>query len=256
MMHFNARGMAAIYTFELARTWRTLFESIAAPVLTTSLYFLVFGSAIGGSIHQIGGVPYAAFIVPGLLMLTILSESTGNASIGIYLPRFTGSIYETLSAPIGVPEMLLGYVGAAATKSLLLAVIILATARVFVDYTVLHPLLAAGFIMLIAVTFSLLGFILGCWADSFEKLTVEPMLVITPLTFLGGTFYSIAALPPTWHTVTLFNPVVYLVNGLRWTFYGKADVSFAASAGLTFGFLLMCVAVISWIFRTGWRLKS
>jgi len=255
-MRFNARGMLVIYRFELARTWRTLFESIASPVLTTSLYFLVFGSAIGGSIHQIGGVPYAAFIVPGLLMLTMLSESTGNASIGIYLPRFTGTVYEVLSAPVGVPETLLGYVGAAATKSLILAVIILVTAHVFVDYTVLHPVLAAGFIVLIAVTFSLLGFIIGCWADSFEKLTVVPMLIITPLTFLGGTFYSIAALPQPWRTVTLANPVVYLVNGLRWTFYGKSDVSFAASAGLTFAFLLLCIAVITWIFRTGWRLRT
>jgi ABC-2 type transport system permease protein len=255
-MGLNLRGLAVIYRFELARTWRTLFESIASPVLTTSLYFLVFGSAIGGSIHQIGGVPYAAFIVPGLLMLTILSESVGNASIGIYLPRFTGSVYEVLSAPVGVPEMLAGYVGAAATKSLILAAIILTTARIFVDYHVLHPLLAIAFIVLIAITFSLLGFIIGCWADSFEKLTVVPMLVITPLTFLGGTFYSIAVLPEPWRTVTLFNPVVYLINGLRWTFYGKADVSFAASAGLTVAFLLACIAVISWIFRTGWRLKA
>jgi ABC-2 type transport system permease protein len=255
-MGLNPRGMAVIYRFELARTWRTLFESIASPVLTTSLYFLVFGSAIGGSIHQIDGVPYAAFIVPGLLMLTILSESVGNASIGIYLPRFTGSVYEVLSAPVGVPEMLLGYVGAAATKSLILATIILATARIFVDYHVLHPVLAVGFIVLIAVTFSLLGFIIGCWADSFEKLTVVPMLVITPLTFLGGTFYSISVLPEPWRTVTLFNPVVYLINGLRWTFYGRADVSFAASAGLTLAFLAVCIAVISWIFRTGWRLKA
>jgi ABC-2 type transport system permease protein len=225
-------------------------------VLTTSLSFLVFGSAIGGSIRQIDGVAYAAFIVPGLLMLTILAESVGNASIGIYLPRFTGSVYEVLSAPVGVPEMLAGYVGAAATKSLILAAIILATARIFVDYHVLHPFLAVGFIVLIAVTFSLLGFIIGCWADSFEKLTVVPMLVITPLTFLGGTFYSIAVLPAPWRTVTLFNPVVYLVNGLRWTFYGRADVSFAASAGLTLAFLVACVAVIGWIFRTGWRLKA
>ena len=256
MIGFNARGMAAIYKFELARTWRTLFESIASPVLTTSLYFLVFGSAIGGSIQTIGGVPYAAFIVPGLLMLTILSESTANASFGIYLPRFTGTIYELLSAPVGVPEMLVGYIGAAATKSLILAAIILATARLFVDYSILHPLLAAGFIVLIAVTFSLLGFILGCWANGFEKLQVVPMLVITPLSFLGGTFYSIAMLPEPWRSVTLANPIVYLVNGLRWTFYGRADVSFAASAGLTLAFLVICVAVISWIFKTGWRLRS
>lgn len=255
-MRFNRRGMAVIYRFELARTWRTLFESIASPVLTTSLYFLVFGSAIGGSIKTIGGVPYGAFIVPGLLMLTILSESVGNASIGIYLPRFTGTVYEVLSAPVGVPETLIGYVGAAATKSLILAVVILATARVFVDYTILHPLLAVGFIVLIAVTFSLLGFIIGCWADSFEKLTVVPMLVITPLTFLGGTFYSVAMLPEPWRSVTLANPVVYLVNGLRWAFYGRADVPFAASAALVCAFLALCVAVVGWIFRTGWRLRT
>ena len=256
MTRFNTRGMMVIYRFELARTWRTLFESIASPVLTTSLYFLVFGSAIGGSIRTIDGVPYGAFIVPGLLMLTILAESVGNASIGIYLPRFTGTVYEVLSAPVGVPETLLGYVGAAATKSLILAAIILATARVFVDYQILHPLLAIGFIALIAVAFSLLGFIIGCWANGFEKLTVVPMLVITPLSFLGGTFYSIAMLPEPWRTVTLFNPVVYLVNGLRWTFYGRADVSFAASAILVLVFLAVCIAVIGWIFKTGWRLRT
>ena len=256
MSRFNTRGMMVIYRFELARTWRTLFESIASPVLTTSLYFLVFGSAIGGSIRTIDGVPYGAFIVPGLLMLTILAESVGNASIGIYLPRFTGTVYEVLSAPVGVPETLLGYVGAAATKSLILAAIILATARVFVDYGIVHPVLAVGFIALIAVAFSLLGFIIGCWANGFEKLTVVPMLVITPLSFLGGTFYSIAMLPEPWRTVTLFNPVVYLVNGLRWTFYGRADVSFAASATLVAVFLAVCIAVIAWIFKTGWRLRT
>lgn len=255
-MRFNPRGMMVIYRFELARTWRTLFESIASPVLTTSLYFLVFGSAIGGSIRMIDGVPYAAFIVPGLLMLTILAESVGNASIGIYLPRFTGTVYEVLSAPVGVPEMLAGYVGAAATKSLILAVIILLTARVFVAYTIVHPLLAIGFIAAIAIAFSLLGFIIGCWANGFEKLTVVPMLVITPLSFLGGTFYSIAMLPEPWRTVTLFNPVVYLVNGLRWTFYGRADVSFAASAALVVALLAVCIAVIAWIFKTGWRLRT
>ncbi|MBW8754546.1 MAG: ABC transporter permease [Sphingomonadales bacterium] len=255
MTRFNLRGVAAIYRFELARTWRTLFESIASPVLTTSLYFVVFGGAIGGQIKMAGGVPYAAFIVPGLLMLTILSESTANASFGIYLPRFTGTIYELLSAPIGVVETLIGYVGAAATKSVILAVVILATARIFVDYEIQHPFLAAGFIVLIALAFSLFGFILGCWADGFERLQVVPMLVLTPLTFLGGTFYSIAMLPEPWRTVTLANPVVYLVNGLRWTFYGKADVSFAAAAGLTFGFLAVCIVIISVIFKTGWRLR-
>ena len=255
-MRFNTRGVAAIYKFELARTWRTLFESIASPVLTTSLYFVVFGSAIGGQIQSAGGVPYAAFIVPGLLMLTILSESTANASFGIYLPRFTGTIYELLSAPIGVAETLIGYVGAAATKSLILAAIILATARFFVDYEIQHPVLAAGFIVMIALAFSLFGFILGCWADGFEKLQVVPMLVLTPLTFLGGTFYSISMLQEPWRSVSLLNPVVYLVNGLRWTFYGQADVDFGLAAGLTFGFLVVCVAVIAWIFKTGWRLRA
>lgn len=255
-MRFNLRGMAAIYRFELARTWRTLFESIASPVLTTSLYFVVFGSAIGGQIQSAGGVPYSAFIVPGLLMLTILSESTANASFGIYLPRFTGTIYELLSAPIGVAETLLGYVGAAATKSLILAAIILATARFFVDYEIQHPFLAAGFIVLIALAFSLFGFILGCWADGFEKLQVVPMLVLTPLTFLGGTFYSISMLQEPWRSISLLNPVVYLVNGLRWTFYGKADVDFGLAAGLTVGFLAICIAVIAWIFKTGWRLRT
>lgn len=255
-MRFNLRGMSVIYRFELARTWRTPFESILAPVLTTALYFVVFGSAIGGKIDTVGGVSYAAFIVPGLLMLTILAESTGNASFGIYLPRFTGTIYEILSAPVGVAEMLIGYVGAAATKSLILSAIILATARVFVDYQIAYPVLAAGFILLIALAFSLLGFILGCWANGFEKLQVVPMLVLTPLSFLGGTFYSIDMLDEPWRTVTLANPVVYLVNGLRWTFYGKADVSFATAAGLTFAFLAVCVAIIAWIFKTGWRLRT
>jgi ABC-2 type transport system permease protein len=255
MTGLNWRGMAVIYRFELARTWRTLFESIAAPVLTTSLYFVVFGSALGGQMGATGGVSYGAFIVPGLLMLTILSESTANASFGIYLPRFTGTIYELLSAPVGVPETLIGYVGAAATKSLVLAAIILVTARFFVDYTIAHPLLAAGYIVLIALAFSLFGFILGCWADGFEKLQVVPMLVLTPLTFLGGTFYSIQMLGEPWRSITLANPIVYLVNGLRWTFYGEADVSFALSAGLTLGFLVLCIAVVAWIFKTGWRLR-
>jgi ABC-2 type transport system permease protein len=254
-MRFNWRGLAVIYRFELARTWRTPFESILAPVLTTSLYFVVFGTAIGGRIQMAGGVPYAAFIVPGLLMLTMLSESTANASFGIYLPRFTGTIYELLSAPIGVPETLIGYIGAAATKSLILAAIILGTARLFVDYHIVHPFLAASFIVLIALAFSLLGFILGCWADGFEKLQVVPMLVLTPLTFLGGTFYSTAMLTEPWRSVTMANPVVYLVNGLRWTFYGTADVSFAVAAGLTFAFLAICIAVVAAIFKTGWRLR-
>lgn len=255
MTGFNFRGTFAIYRFELARTWRTLFQSILTPVLTTSLYFVVFGGAIGKKIDTMGGVPYAAFIVPGLLMLTILAESTSNASFGIYLPRFTGTIYEVLSAPIGVTETLIGYVGAAATKSMILAVVILITARFFVDYPVVHPFLAVGFIVLSAVAFSLLGFILGCWADGFEKLQVVPMLVLTPLTFLGGTFYSIDLLPEPWRTISLFNPVVYLVNGLRWTFFGHAEVNFAVATGLTFAFMALCIAVIAVIFKTGWRLR-
>jgi ABC-2 type transport system permease protein len=252
----NVRAIWTIYKFELARTWRTLFQSIFTPVLTTSLYFVVFGSAIGGRINEVGGVPYAAFIIPGLLLLTILAESTSNASFGIYLPRFTGTIYELLSAPVGVAETLLGYVGAAATKSVILAVVILITARFFVDYTILHPILAAGFIVLIALAFSLFGFILGCWADGFEKLQVVPMLVLTPLTFLGGTFYSIDMLAEPWRTVALANPVVYLVNGLRWTFYGQADVNIGVAAGLTLAFLAVCVGIVALIFRTGWRLRS
>ncbi|MGN6355990.1 MAG: ABC transporter permease [Novosphingobium sp.] len=252
----NWRAIWTIYKFELARTWRTLFQSIFTPVLTTSLYFVVFGSAIGGRINEVGGVPYGAFIIPGLLLLTILAESTANASFGIYLPRFTGTIYELLSAPVGVAETLLGYVGAAATKSAILAVVILITARFFVDYTILHPVLAAGFIVLIALAFSLFGFILGCWADGFEKLQVVPMLVLTPLTFLGGTFYSIGMLAEPWRTVALANPVVYLVNGLRWTFYGQADVNIGLAAGLTFAFLAVCIGIVAWIFRTGWRLRS
>lgn len=255
-MRLNWRGMAVIYRFELARTWRTLFESIAAPVLTTSLYFVVFGSALGGQLSTAGGVSYGAFIVPGLLMLTILSESTANASFGIYLPRFTGTIYELLSAPVGVPETLIGYVGAAATKSLVLASIILVTARFFVDYRIEYPLLAAGYILLIAVAFSLFGFILGCWANSFEKLQVVPLLVLTPLTFLGGTFYSIDMLGEPWRTVTLFNPIVYLINGFRWTFFGTAEVAVGVSLAATFGFFLACLVAISWIFRTGYRLKQ
>lgn len=252
----NVRAIWTIYKFELARTRRTLFQSIFTPVLTTSLYFVVFGSAIGGRINEVGGVPYGAFIIPGLLLLTILAESTANASFGIYLPRFTGTIYELLSAPVGVAETLIGYVGAAATKSAILAVVILITARFFVDYTILHPILAAGFIVLIALAFSLFGFILGCWADGFEKLQVVPMLVLTPLTFLGGTFYSIEMLAEPWRTVALANPVVYLVNGLRWTFYGQADVNIGVAAGLTLAFLAVCIGIVTVIFRTGWRLRS
>jgi ABC-2 type transport system permease protein len=252
----NLTAIRAIYMFELARTWRTLFQSIFTPVLTTSLYFVVFGSAIGGRIHEVGGVPYGAFIIPGLMLLTILSESISNASFGIYLPRFTGTIYELLSAPVGVAETLLGYVGAAATKSVILASIILITARCFVPYHIVHPFWAVSFLLLITISFCLLGFILGCWADGFEKLQVVPLMVVTPLTFLGGTFYSIEMLPEPWRTITLFNPIVYLVNSFRWAFYDVADVDIRISAALILAFLIVCIGVIAWIFRTGWRLRT
>jgi len=252
----NWRSTFAIYRNELSRFRRTVFGSIVSPVLTTSLYFIVFGAAIGGRINEVGGVDYGAFIVPGLLMLTLLSESTSNASFGIYMPKFTGAIYELLSAPVGVAETLLGFVGAAATKSLILAAIILTTAMLFVDYTIAHPLFALVYIMLVAASFSLLGFILGVWAEGFEKLQMVPLLILTPLTFLGGTFYSIDMLPSPWDKIALANPIVYLVNGLRWTFYGRSDVSIGVSLGLTLAFLAICVAVIAVIFRTGWRLRS
>ena len=252
----NIHAIRAIYMAELARAWKTVIQTIATPVLTTSLYFVVFGSAIGGRMQAIEGVSYGAFIIPGLMMLTLLGESISNASFGIYMPRFTGAIYELLSAPVGVAETLIGYIGAAATKSVILGIIILATARLFVDYQIAHPLLAALFLVLIAVTFSLFGFILGLWADGFEKLQIVPLMVITPLTFLGGTFYSISMLPPFFRTVSLFNPVVYLISGLRWAFYDIADVNFVLSLGMTIVFLIACVAVIGWIFRTGYRLRS
>jgi ABC-2 type transport system permease protein len=252
----NWHAIRALYMFELARTWRTLFQSIAAPVLTTSLYFIVFGSAIGSRMQEVDGIPYGAFIIPGLMLLTILSESIANASFGIYLPRFTGTIYELLSAPVGVAETLIGYVGAAATKSVVLALIILATARMFVPFHIVHPIWAVGFLLLIAVSFCLFGFILGLWADGFEKLQIVPLMVVTPLTFLGGTFYSIDMLPQPWRTVTLFNPIVYLVNGFRWAFYGKSDVNILVSAGLTLLFMVGCIAAISWVFRTGYRLRT
>lgn len=252
----NLRSTFAIYRNELSRFRRTIFGSLVGPVLTTSLYFIVFGAAIGGQMEAVGGVPYGAFIVPGLLMLTLLSESTSNASFGIYMPRFTGAIYELLSAPVGVAETLLGFVGAAATKSLILAAIILVTASLFVDYTIAHPFLALLYVMLVAASFSLLGFILGIWAEGFEKLQLVPLLILTPLTFLGGTFYSIDMLAEPWRTVALFNPIVYLVNGLRWTFYGQADVDVAVSFSVTLVFLFVCVAIIAVIFRTGWRLRS
>jgi ABC-2 type transport system permease protein len=252
----NFHAIRAIYGFELARTGRTLFQSIVSPVLTTSLYFVVFGSAIGGRMHEVDGVPYGAFIIPGLMLLTILSESISNASFGIYLPRFTGTIYELLSAPVGVVEALAGYVGAAATKSLILAVIILATARLFVPYTILHPFWAIALLVLVPISFCLLGFILGCWADGFEKLQVVPLMIVSPLTFLGGTFYSVKMLPEPWRTITLFNPIVYLVGAFRWAFFGSADVDIRVSLGLILAFLLLCIATIGWIFRTGWRLRS
>lgn len=255
-MGFNYLGAWAIYQRELMRAFRTAFQSILAPVLTTSLYFIVFGSAIGGRMPAIDGVDYAAFIIPGLLMLTLLGETTSNSSFGIYMPRFTGTIYELLSAPVGVAETLIGFVGAAATKSLILAAIILGTATLFVDFEIKYPLLAMGYIMLVAASFSLFGFILGIWADSFEKLGIIPVLILTPLTFLGGTFYSLDMLPKPWDTIALANPIAFLVSGLRWTFYGTADVSIGVSLGLTLGFLAVCTAIIAYIFRTGWRLRE
>jgi ABC-2 type transport system permease protein len=251
----NLYAIRAIYINELARTRRTLFQSIAAPVLSTSLYFVVFGSAIGGRIATIDGVAYGAFIVPGLILLAVLSESVSNASFGIYIPRFTGTIYELLSAPVSVLEFLAGFVGAAATKSIVLGMLILATARVFVPFEILHPVWAGAFLLLVSIAFSLLGFILGIWADGFEKLQVVPLMVISPLTFLGGTFYSIDMLPPLWRQVALFNPIVYLVSGFRWSFYGKADVAVVVSLGMTIAFMTICVGAIAWIFKTGYRLR-
>jgi ABC-2 type transport system permease protein len=252
----NWQAVSAIYRFEMARTRRTLWQSIVSPVISTSLYFVVFGAAIGSRITQIEGVSYGAFIVPGLIMLTLLTQSVMNASFGIYFPRFTGTIYELLSAPISFFEIVLGYVGAAATKSILLGLIILATAGLFVPIEIAHPFWMLAFLVLTAVTFSLLGFILGIWADGFEKLQIVPLLIITPLTFLGGSFYSIHVLPPLWQTVTLFNPVVYLISGFRWSFYEIADVSVGISVGMTMLFLLACLVAIWWIFKTGYRLKS
>jgi len=250
------RSTWSIYTRELSRFLRTAFQSVLAPVLTTALYFVVFGAAIGGRMPDLDGVQYGAFIIPGLLMLTLLGETTSNSSFGIYMPRFTGTIYELLSAPIGVAETLIGFVGAAMTKSLILAAIILVTARLFVDYSIAHPFLAVIYIMLVAAAFSLFGFILGIWADNFEKLGIIPMLFLTPLTFLGGTFYSIDMLPQPWDTIALANPIVYLVSGLRWTFYGSADVDIWISFAITLGFLALCVAIVAYIFRTGWRLRA
>ncbi|MDZ4791505.1 MAG: ABC transporter permease [Hyphomicrobiales bacterium] len=252
----NLGAVRAIYAFEMARWGRTLFQSVAAPVITTTLYFVVFGAAIGSRIAQIDGVSYGAFIVPGLIMLTLLTESVANASFGIYFPKFTGTMYEILSAPISPLEIVLGYVGAAATKSILIALIILATASLFVPLRIEHPLFMICFLVLTAVTFSLFGFIIGVWADGFEKLQFVPLLVITPLTFLGGAFYSISVLPSEWQTVTLFNPIVYLISAFRWSFYGVADVNVALSLAMTLGFFTLCLTAIWWIFRTGYRLKT
>jgi ABC-2 type transport system permease protein len=252
----NLLAVKAIYGFEMARTWRTLLQSIVSPVLSTSLYFVVFGAAIGSRIDAVDGVAYGAFIVPGLIMLSLLTQSIANASFGIYFPRFTGTIYEILSAPISPFEIVLGYVGAAATKSVILGAIILATAALFVPLRIEHPLVMLLFLVLTAVTFSLFGFIIGLWADGFEKLQLVPLLVVTPLTFLGGSFYSVDMLPPVWRTVTLFNPVLYLVSGFRWSFFGLADVSVGVSLGMALAFLAACLAVIVWMFRTGYRLKN
>jgi ABC-2 type transport system permease protein len=252
----NWRAAYAIYHYEMARTARTVFQSVVSPVISTSLYFVVFGAAIGSRITEIEGVSYGAFIVPGLIMLTLLTQSTMNASFGIYFPKFVGTIFEILSAPVSYIEIVLGYVGAAATKSIILGLIILATAGLFVPLRIEHPFFMIAFLVLTALTFSLLGFIIGIWADSFEKLQVIPLLVITPLTFLGGSFYSISVLPPVWQTITLFNPVVYLVSGFRWSFYGMADVSVGISIGMTLLFLAVCVTIVWWIFKTGYRLKK
>ena len=253
---FNHRGVWAIFRFEMARFLRTVGQSVVTPVLTTSLYFVVFGAAIGSRMSEIGGVPYGAFIVPGLMMLSLLTESISNASFGIYFPKFTGTIYELLSAPISFFEMVLGYVGAAATKSILIGTIILVTAFFFVPVHIVHPVWMVGFLLLTAVTFSLLGFVIGIWAKSFEQLQFVPMLVITPLTFLGGAFYSIDMLPPPWRTVALLNPVVYLVSGFRWSFYGNADVAVEVSLGVILGVLTVLMLVVRWVFKTGYRLKE
>ena len=252
----NFHAVKSIYLFEMARMRRTLVQSIVAPVLSTSLYFVIFGAAIGSRITEIDGVSYGSFIVPGLIMLSILTESISNSSFGIYFPKFTGTIFEVMSAPISFVEILLGYVGAAATKSVIIGSIILATASFFVDINIAHPVVMVLFLLLTSISFSLFGFILGIWADGWEKLTIVPILVIMPLTFLGGTFYSISMLPPTWQTISLFNPVVYLVSGFRWSFYENADVSVALSLGMTISFLVACLLVVRWIFKTGYKLRS
>jgi ABC-2 type transport system permease protein len=255
-MEFNRYGVWAIYKFEMARALRTLWQSLVTPVITTSLYFVVFGSAIGTRMSEVDGVPYGAFIVPGLIMLSLFTQSIFNASFGIYFPRFTGTIYELLSAPISYLEIVIGYVGAAATKSMVLGLVILATASLFVPIKILHPGWMIAFLMLTAATFSLFGFIIGLWANGFEQIQFIPMIIVTPLTFLGGAFYSIDMLPPLWRTITLFNPVVYLISGFRWSFYESSDVSVGVSAAMILGLFLICLAVVAWIFKTGYRLKS
>ena len=252
----NLIAIRSIYVFEMSRWFRTVMQSILSPVISTSLYFVVFGAAIGSRFADMGGVNYGSFIVPGLIMLMLLTQSVANASFGIYFPRFTGTIYEILSAPVSYLEIVIGYVGAAATKSILLGLIILATAGLFVPVQIIHPLWMILFLLLTAATFSLLGFIIGIWADGFEKLQLVPLLIITPLTFLGGTFYSISMLPDVWQKITLVNPVVYLVSGFRWSFYGVADLSVAVSLGMTAAFMAVCLATIAWIFKTGYRLKT
>lgn len=252
----NFYGVKAIYTFEMSRMRRTLMQSVLSPVISTCLYFVVFGSAIGSRMGDIDNIEYAAYIIPGLVMLSLLMQSISNASFGIYMPKFSGTIYEVLSAPVSYVEVVLGYVGAAATKSVILGLIILATARLFVDYSVLHPFWMFSFLVLTAVTFSMFGFIIGIWADGFEKLQIVPMMIVTPLTFLGGTFYSIDMLPEIWQTISLFNPVVYLISGFRWAFYGVSDVNVGVSVGMTLLFLVACMTGIWWIFKTGYRLRS
>jgi ABC-2 type transport system permease protein len=252
----NLHAVKAIYLFEMARTRRTLMQSVASPVLSTSLYFVVFGAAIGSRMAEIDGVSYGAFLVPGLIMLSLLTQSISNASFGIYMPKFSGTIYELLSAPVSAWEMVAGYVGAAATKSVVLGLLTLATARLFVDFSIAHPFWMLAFLLLTSVTFSLFGFIIGIWADGFEKLQIVPLMIVTPLAFLGGSFYSIHMLPPLWQKITLFNPVVYLVSGFRWSFYGVADVGVAISLGMTLLFMLLCLGVVAWIFRSGYKLKA
>jgi len=252
----NWYAIRAIYRFEMARTFRTITQSIASPVLSTSLYFVVFGAAIGSRMGTVDGVSYGAFIIPGLIMLALLNESISNASFGIYLPKWSGTIYELLSAPVSYLEVVLGYVGAAATKSVMLGFLILITARLFVPYGIVHPFWMLCFLLLTAITFSLFGFIIGLWADDFQKLQVIPLMVVTPLTFLGGAFYSISMLPPVWQKIALFNPVVYLISGFRWSFYGLADVNVVVSATAILGFLAACLVAVWWIFKTGWKLKA